>query len=331
MLDVDGLVALRALRDHGTVTEAASALGYTPSAVSQRVKRLERRLGAALTAPAGRRVVLTPAAQRLLDDAEPLLGQLESAFFRVSGSSRIAGAVTVAAFTTAIRAGIPAALASATMGRPDLSVRVVEADPLCSLLLLPVSREPAALASATMGRPDLSVRVVEADPVDAALRVATGRADVAVLHHWRSLPRVLPDTLVAEHVLDDGADVIVRADHPPALGETLSPQQLSSSDWVSTGEGTLCHEWLMSMFAGHGLRPRITCTSSDFDIHLDFVRAGLAAALVPRLGRRPLGPDLVAIPAPGAVRVVSVVRRAGQVDDPTLAHVVSHLRMSLSA
>ncbi|MGV9945418.1 LysR family transcriptional regulator [Rhodococcus aetherivorans] len=296
MLDIDGLVALRALRDHGTVTEAASALGYTPSAVSQRVKRLERRLGAALTAPAGRRVVLTPAAQRLLDDAEPLLGQLESAFFRVSGSSRIAGAVTVAAFTTAIRAGIP-----------------------------------AALASATMGRPDLSVRVVEADPVDAALRVATGRADVAVLHHWRSLPRVLPDTLVAEHVLDDGADVIVRADHPPALGETLSPQQLSSSDWVSTGEGTLCHEWLMSMFAGHGLRPRITCTSSDFDIHLDFVRAGLAAALVPRLGRRPLGPDLVAIPAPGAVRVVSVVRRAGQVDDPTLAHVVSHLRMSLGA
>ncbi|NCL73041.1 LysR substrate-binding domain-containing protein [Rhodococcus sp. YH1] len=296
MLDVDGLVALRALRDHGTVTEAASALGYTPSAVSQRVKRLERRLGAALTAPAGRRVVLTPAAQRLLDDAEPLLGQLESAFFRVSGSSRIAGAVTVAAFTTAIRAGIP-----------------------------------AALASATMGRPDLSVRVVEADPVDAALRVATGRADVAVLHHWRSLPRVLPDTLVAEHVLDDGADVIVRADHPPALGETLSSQQLSSSDWVSTGEGTLCHEWLMSMFAGHGLRPRITCTSSDFDIHLDFVRAGLAAALVPRLGRRPLGPDLVAIPAPGAVRVVSVVRRAGQVDDPTLAHVVAHLRMSLGA
>lgn len=296
MLDVDGLVALRALRDHGTVTEAASALGYTPSAVSQRVKRLERRLGAALTAPAGRRVVLTPAAQRLLDDAEPLLGQLESAFFRVSGSSRIAGAVTVAAFTTAIRAGIP-----------------------------------AALASATMGRPDLSVRVVEADPVDAALRVATGRADVAVLHHWRSLPRVLPDTLVAEHVLDDGADVIVRADHPPALGETLSPQQLSSSDWVSTGEGTLCHEWLMSMFAGHGLRPRITCTSSDFDIHLDFVRAGLAAALVPRLGRRPLGPDLVAMPAPGAVRVVSVVRRAGQVDDPTLAHVVAHLRMSLGA
>ncbi|WP_343466327.1 LysR family transcriptional regulator [Rhodococcus aetherivorans] len=296
MLDVDGLVALRALRDHGTVTEAASALGYTPSAVSQRVKRLERRLGAALTAPAGRRVVLTPAAQRLLDDAEPLLGQLESAFFRVSGSSRIAGAVTVAAFTTAIRAGIP-----------------------------------AALASATMGRPDLSVRVVEADPVDAALRVATGRADVAVLHHWRSLPRVLPDTLVAEHVLDDGADVIARADHPPALGETLSPQQLSSSNWVSTGEGTLCHEWLMSMFAGHGLRPRITCTSSDFDIHLDFVRAGLAAALVPRLGRRPLGPDLVAIPAPGAVRVVSVVRRAGQVDDPTLAHVVAHLRMSLGA
>ncbi|QIX49640.1 LysR family transcriptional regulator [Rhodococcus sp. DMU1] len=296
MLDVDGLVALRALRDHGTVTEAASALGYTPSAVSQRIKRLERRLGAALTAPAGRRVVLTPAAQRLLDDAEPLLGQLESAFFRVSGSSRIAGAVTVAAFTTAIRAGIP-----------------------------------AALASATMGRPDLSVRVVEADPVDAALRVATGRADVAVLHHWRSLPRVLPDTLVAEHVLDDGADVIVRADHPPALGETLSPQQLSSSDWVSTGEGTLCHEWLMSMFAGHGLRPRITCTSSDFDIHLDFVRAGLAAALVPRLGRRPLGPDLVAMPAPGAVRVVSVVRRAGQVDDPTLAHVVAHLRMSLGA
>ena len=41
MIDPVALRSLVAVRDHGSVVGAAAALGFTPSAVSQHVKRLE--------------------------------------------------------------------------------------------------------------------------------------------------------------------------------------------------------------------------------------------------------------------------------------------------
>ena len=45
MIDLAAVATLVAVRDHGSVIGAAGALGYTPSAVSQQVKRLERQTG----------------------------------------------------------------------------------------------------------------------------------------------------------------------------------------------------------------------------------------------------------------------------------------------
>ena len=45
MLDLAAVRSLIAVRDHGTVVGAADALGFTPSAVSQQIKRLERQSG----------------------------------------------------------------------------------------------------------------------------------------------------------------------------------------------------------------------------------------------------------------------------------------------
>ena len=42
MMDLAALASLRAVDTHGSVVAAADALGFTPSAVSQQVKRLER-------------------------------------------------------------------------------------------------------------------------------------------------------------------------------------------------------------------------------------------------------------------------------------------------
>ena len=47
-LDVQSLRIVRAIADAGTITAAATALGYSQPAVSQHVRRLERRLGTAL-------------------------------------------------------------------------------------------------------------------------------------------------------------------------------------------------------------------------------------------------------------------------------------------
>ena len=48
MIDLVALDALRAVGTHGSVVAAADALGFTPSAVSQQVKRLEKQTGVPL-------------------------------------------------------------------------------------------------------------------------------------------------------------------------------------------------------------------------------------------------------------------------------------------
>ncbi|TXK18524.1 LysR family transcriptional regulator ArgP [Homoserinibacter sp. GY 40078] len=64
-LDRDQLATLRAVIDAGTFDAAASALGITPSAVSQRIKALERRIGRVLVARS-KPVVATEAGEVLV-------------------------------------------------------------------------------------------------------------------------------------------------------------------------------------------------------------------------------------------------------------------------
>ena len=74
------LEVLRALADHPTLQAAATSIHISPSAASRRLTEAEGRVGATLTQPEGRTLVLTTAgrhlakaareAQRLLDEAE---------------------------------------------------------------------------------------------------------------------------------------------------------------------------------------------------------------------------------------------------------------------
>ena len=50
-LDAHALQVVRAVHEHGSITAAAAALGYSQPAVSQQLKRLEQRLGLAVIEP----------------------------------------------------------------------------------------------------------------------------------------------------------------------------------------------------------------------------------------------------------------------------------------
>ena len=67
MIDLVSLDALRAVGTHGSVVAAADALGFTPSAVSQQIKRLERQTGVPLLERVGRGVMLTGHGRHLVD------------------------------------------------------------------------------------------------------------------------------------------------------------------------------------------------------------------------------------------------------------------------
>jgi DNA-binding transcriptional LysR family regulator len=71
-MDWEDLQVFRAVAYHGSLTAAADALQLTRPALSRRVARLERRLGAVLLVRTPRRCELTAAGQKLLDAAEQI-------------------------------------------------------------------------------------------------------------------------------------------------------------------------------------------------------------------------------------------------------------------
>ena len=76
---LDGVETFLSVARHRSFRRAAAALGVTPSAVSQAVRALEARIGAALLARTTRSVGLTEAGQRFLERAGPAFDELVAA------------------------------------------------------------------------------------------------------------------------------------------------------------------------------------------------------------------------------------------------------------
>ena len=68
---LDGVEAFLSVAQHRSFRRAAAELGVTPSAISQAVRALETRVGAALFIRTTRSVGLTEAGERFLSRAKP--------------------------------------------------------------------------------------------------------------------------------------------------------------------------------------------------------------------------------------------------------------------
>lgn len=294
MIDLVGIASLVAVERCGTVGGAAVELGYTPSAVSQQIKRLERQVGATLLERAGRGVVLTAAGRRLVDEGRVLSDEVERLRSRLQGDGgRPSGLLRLAAFATAVRGIVP-----------------------------PLLDELAQRA------PDLDVVVHEVDPWDAVAEVAAGRTDVAIVHRWEGMQFHVPPSLRGEPVLTDIADLLVHRDDPLASRASVAPGDLLDHVWVSTPEGTICHEWFGHMFRDTPRTPRVAYRCVEFASQVELVAHAKAVALVPRLGRGTLPESVVAVPVhdPEPTRRVDVHWRASMAAAPAVAAVLAALR-----
>lgn len=291
MIDPQGLRALVGVAQHGSVAAAASALGYTPSAVSQQVKRLEASLGAALLERRGRGVLLTERGRIVAADARAVLDAMEQL---VSGAGASGGfaPVRIASFSTATRG-----------------------------LLAPAMR---ALRAAGMR----DVTVTSVDPFDALVLVDRGDVDLALVHDWNSVPLVLADGLVREPICRDEVDVVLWSSHPLAGRAEVDRHELVDEAWSSTPRGAICHEALLRLFTDLGGVPRIVAEDPDFASLVELARREVAICLVPRLGRGELPEGTVAIPIADRtqVRQVSVVSRAARSESAAIRAVVAELR-----
>lgn len=83
-LDIEGLRALRAIRQHGGITRAAEALGLTQSAVSHKIRRLESSLDCELLNRRPGAPMFTQAGDELLDYAARILGLHDEALLSLT-------------------------------------------------------------------------------------------------------------------------------------------------------------------------------------------------------------------------------------------------------
>jgi DNA-binding transcriptional LysR family regulator len=264
MIDVGALRRCGRWLPSGTLARAADELGFTASAVSQQIKRLERQVGVPVLVPAGRGVVLTPAGQAIVDSAPEVFQALERCAEAARSVSQGAprGVLRVAAFSTAIR-GLLA---------------------------------PAMLRLSTRC-PDLRVHVTEQDPDQALHSVDAGTADLALVHDADGLPAPLPSSLTQRHVHTDVGDVVMNRTHPLVrLGPPLAGTDLAGYAWVTSPPGSVCHQWFRRLFADAPEDPHIRHLADDFATQLSLVASCDVIALIPRLARPPLGKGLVSRP-----------------------------------
>ncbi|MGW0699199.1 LysR family transcriptional regulator [Streptomyces sp. NPDC002867] len=293
MLDLGRLRALHAVSVHGTVGAAAAALGYTPSAVSQQIAKLERETRTTLLERQGRGVRLTDEAQQLAATAEQLLSLVEEAEVRLEEQRGVpSGRLAVACFASAARGLMPLALADLARRHPALDARLQELDPHVSVDL-----------------------------------VARGAIDLAVAHDWDIAPMPAPPGVEQALIGDDLCDVLVPTGHPLAAEESVRRADLVDERWITQPPGTVCHDWLMRTLRAAGHEPLIAHQAEENHTQVALVASGLGIALVPRLGRGPLPPEVAAVrlePVPR--RRLCALWRAGAARRPAIRETVRTLQ-----
>ena len=124
VIDLQRLIVLRAVAAHESVTAAASALSYSPSAVSQQLARLERELGVELVRRQGRRITMTPLGQELASRAADLLELAEEFEHRATRTMPVRRRLKICAFPRAVPWLVAPALALCRDQLADVEVEV---------------------------------------------------------------------------------------------------------------------------------------------------------------------------------------------------------------
>jgi DNA-binding transcriptional LysR family regulator len=272
MLDPRRLLILDAVAREGSMTAAAAALAYTPSAISQAIGALEREAGAQLVERGPRGVRLTEAGAVLARHAAALrerLGLAEDELADVRGLR--AGRLRLAAFPSA-----------------------------GSVLV------PPAIAAFRERHPGVELTLEEAEPSTAADGLRDGRFDVAVVYEYDFEPVLDPSGLELHPLRTDEMLVALPPGHPLADADPVPMEALAAETWVSSADPT-CNRLLTHGAGRAGFTPKVAFASDDYGAVGRLVVAGVGVALVPALAAPSIG-DAVLLRrlAPAPAREISV-------------------------
>lgn len=298
MLDVRRMQVLRAVVTTGSITAAATNLGYTPSAVSQQIAALERQAGTPLLERIGRGVRPT-AAGRLLTEHAAIIGK------------HVADAEL--------------ALADLREGRTGRLA--IQYFPTAGLALV-----PPALATLRREYPGVQVDLKLLDPPTPLPGVQQGRADVAIVVHPRVDAPINGVRLI--HLLDDPYRVVLPPDHRLRSKRAIELAELAEEPWIGCEwpDGP-CLQLVLDGCAAAGFTPSFVVESEDYANAQGFVAAGLGISLVPQLGltHRRSGVIVRRVTKPEPVRVIQAAVRESALERPAIRCLIDALRTAASA
>ncbi|MCC8451763.1 LysR family transcriptional regulator [Streptomyces rochei] len=297
MIDLRRLHVLRAVSHYGTVTAAARALHFTPSAASQQIRQLARDLGVDLLEPQGRGVRLTPAAESLLAHADAIAARWDEAELELrAGEGEPAGPLRVAGFPVAV-----------------------------AVLLAPMA---ARLRSRY---PRVSVRVREVEVVESFDLLFEGEADLAVVEATPSSPPASDARFDQRPLLDEPFDLVVPEGHPLAGRDGADLADVAREPWIAPLPESPCRTHVMSACGAAGFTPDVVHHAVDWNVTAHLIAHGLGVALIPRLARLTPHLPVVRVPCVGRPhRKLLTCTRSGGHRRPAVAVALEELR-SLAA
>jgi DNA-binding transcriptional LysR family regulator len=289
--DARHLEALVAVADLGTFGRAASQLGFSQSAVSQQIAALERLVGVVLfDRPKGPRPPeLTPAGALLLEHARAVLARLDAASEELE-RLRLGdhGRLVIGAFQSVSAKVLPAVVGRLRHDRPDLEIRLFEAD------------DNAALGDG----------------------VVDGSLDLAFLVDDEDDPRL--DKTFLTH---DPYVLLVPAGSEPS-GRRVAIETLDGAAMIGQPEANVCQMLIDRALRVNHVQPTWVFRSVDNGAVQAMVRSGMGQALVSYLACDPDDPqvDVVEVEPPIPPRRIVLARRPGRTLHPAADEFERHAR-----
>ncbi len=247
MLEVKRLRLLLRVVETGSVTAAAEELMYSPSAVSQQLRRLEREVGQPLLHRQARGMVPTEAGHVLAGHARKVLRQLgaaEADLAEIAGLRR--GHLELGTFPTVGSSFMPLAVSRFRKQYPAIQLNVHSA------------------------REEELIEMLE-----------SGRVGISLLwdYEWS---RVDSAQFALTPLFDDPTALVVAADHRVARRRQVTMSELSTEDWIIRAHDHPVVEVLERSCRAAGFTPRIAFQANDYQEAQAMVSVGLGIALAPR-------------------------------------------------
>lgn len=246
-LDIERLRVLVEVAHSGSIAAAAKRMGFTASALSQQLAKLEREVGERLVDRGPSGVRPTSLGEILVSHGERVLGVIHEAEDAVRDARRLP--------------------------REHLSVGTFAS---AGKILV-----PAAFARFRRAYPQVRLSLLDLEPPDGYGLVTAGSLDLLITHQYPDVPVASASGLHRAQLTTEPLRLVLPAGHPHAGAIRLPLAALTAEEWISGAPGVPNRIALEAAARRTGVQLHVAFETRDYAVTLALVGAGLGVALVP--------------------------------------------------